>query len=93
MHKADLSSLAIVMKMKIIINLWRLPHERTTFKTNYPEYPALLVGGEVGVGGLEGRGGGRVERKWKKVEDKGDNEGRETQIGQNNNILVGHSVA
>ena len=29
-----------------------------------------------------------MERKWKREEDKGDNEGRETQIGQNN-ILVG----
>ena len=33
-------------------------------------------------------GGGGVERKWKGEADKGDNEGRETQIGQNN-ILVG----
>ena len=33
-------------------------------------------------------GGGWVERKCKKEEDKGDNEGRETRIGQNN-ILVG----
>ena len=38
------------------------------------------------VGGFGG--GGRVERKWKRVADKGDNEGRETQIGQND-ILVG----
>ena len=29
-----------------------------------------------------------MERKWKRVADKGDNEGRETQIGQND-ILVG----
>ena len=29
-----------------------------------------------------------VERKWKREADKGDNEGRETQIGQSN-ILVG----
>ena len=27
-------------------------------------------------------GGGGLERKWKREEDKGDNEGRETQIGQ-----------
>ena len=27
-------------------------------------------------------GGGRVERKWKRVAEKGDNEGRETQIGK-----------
>ena len=32
-----------------------------------------------------------VERKWKRVAEKGDNEGRETQIGQNN-ILVGRFV-
>ena len=38
-------SAAIVIKMKIIINLWRLQHERATFNTNYLEYPALLVGG------------------------------------------------
>ena len=88
MHKAGLSSLAIVIKIKLIINLWRLQHERTTFNTNRPEYPAFLVWGEVGVGGLEGGGGGGVERKCKKEEDKGDNEGRETRIGQNN-ILVG----
>ena len=37
-------------------------------------------------GGVGGVGG--VERKWKRVAEKGDNEGRETQIGQNN-ILVG----
>ena len=41
-----------------------------------------------GRGGGFGGGGG-VERKWKRVAEKGDNEGRETQIGQNN-ILVGH---
>ena len=35
-----------------------------------------------------GRGGG-VKRKLKWEADKGDNEGRETKIGQNN-ILVGH---
>ena len=29
-----------------------------------------------------------VERKWKRVAEKGHTEGRETQIGQNN-ILVG----
>ena len=40
-----------------------------------------------GRGGGFGGGGG-VERKWKRVAEKGDNEGRETQIGQNN-ILVG----
>ena len=33
-------------------------------------------------------GGGGAERNWKRVAEKGDNEGRETQIGQNN-ILVG----
>ena len=33
-------------------------------------------------------GGGGVERKWKRVAEKGDNEGREAQIYQNN-ILVG----
>ena len=33
-----------------------------------------------------GAGGGG--RKWKRDADKGDNEGRETQIGQNN-IVVG----
>ena len=32
--------------------------------------------------------GGAVERKWKREAGKGDNEGRETQIGQNN-IPVG----
>ena len=37
------------------------------------------------MGGLEEVG---LERKWKRVAEKGDNEGRETQIGQNN-ILVG----
>ena len=37
-------------------------------------------------GGFEGAEG--VERKWKRVAEKGDNEGGETQIGQNN-ILVG----
>ena len=40
-----------------------------------------------GRGGGFGGGGG-VERKWMRVAEKGDNEGRETQIGQNN-ILVG----
>ena len=34
-----------------------------------------------------GEGGGG-ERKWKREAEKRDNEGRETQIGQNN-ILVG----
>ena len=77
MYKVGLSSLAILIKMKIINNLWRLQHERSTFNTNYPEYPALLVWGGVGV-----------ERKWKRVAENGDNEGREKQIGQNN-ILVG----
>ena len=38
-----------------------------------------------------GGGGGAVEKKWKREADKGDNEGRETQIGQNN-ILVGRSA-
>ena len=85
MYKAGLSSLAIIIKMKIIINLWRLQHERSTFNTNYPEYPALFVWGGVGVRVLGA--GGRVERKWKRDADKGDNEGREAQIGQNN-ILV-----
>ena len=33
-------------------------------------------------------GGGGVERKWKRVAEKGDNEGRDKQIGQNK-ILVG----
>ena len=33
-------------------------------------------------------GAGGLERKWKRVAEKGGNEGRETQIGQNN-ILVG----
>ena len=37
------------------------------------------------MGGLERGGGG----KWKSGAKKGDNEGRETQIGQNN-ILVRH---
>ena len=32
------------------------------------------------MGGLEGGGGG-LERKWKREAEKGDNEGRETQIG------------
>ena len=43
-----------------------------------------------GGGGLGGGGGGGrcTERKWKREAEKGDNEGRETQIGQNN-ILVG----
>ena len=40
-----------------------------------------------GRGGGVGGGGG-VEKKWKREAEKGDNEGRETQIGQNN-ILVG----
>ena len=40
-----------------------------------------------GVGGGGGVGG--VKRKLKREADKGDNEGREKQIGQNN-ILVGH---
>ena len=40
-----------------------------------------------GRGGGVGGGGG-VERKWKRVAEKGDNEGRETQMGSNN-ILVG----
>ena len=31
------------------------------------------------MGGLEGAGG--VERNWKREAEKGDNEGRETQIG------------
>ena len=42
--------------------------------------------GGVGVGG---GGGGGLKRELKREADKGDNEGRETQIGQNN-ILVGH---
>ena len=42
---------------------------------------------EEGYGGRFGGGGG-VERKWKRVAEKGDNEGRETKIGQNS-ILVG----
>ena len=37
------------------------------------------------------RGGGGLERKWTRVAEKGDNEGRERQIGQNN-ILVGRFV-
>ena len=41
-----------------------------------------------GRGGGVGGGGG-VERKWKRVAEKGDNEGGEKQIGQNN-ILLGH---
>ena len=86
MYKAGLSSLAIVIEKKIIINLWRLQHERSTFNTNYPKYPALLVWGGGRGGGFEGGGG--VERKWKRVAEKGDNEGKETQIAQNN-ILVG----
>ena len=49
MHKAGLHSLAILIKMKIIINLWLLQHERSTFNTNYPEYLALLVWGGVGI--------------------------------------------
>ena len=40
-----------------------------------------------GRGGGFGGGGG-VETKWKRVAEKGDNEGRETLIGQNN-ILGG----
>ena len=87
MHKAGLCSLAIMIKMKIIINLWRLQHERSTLNTNnYPEYPALLVWGGVGVRVSFGEGG--EERKWKREAEKRDNEARETQIGQNN-ILVG----
>ena len=35
---------------------------------------------EEGWGGGFGGGGG-VERKWKREAEKGDNEGRETQIG------------
>ena len=70
MHKAGLSSLAIVIKMKIIINLWRLQHERSTFNTNYPEYPALLVWGGVGVVGgrevEESSGKGRQRRAGEK---------------------------
>ena len=85
MHKAGLSLLAILIKMKIIINLWRLQHERSTFNTNYPEYPALLLWRGVGVGGWRrGRGGKEVQES----SGKRDNEGRETQIGENN-ILVG----
>ena len=41
-------------------------------------------------GGVVGGGGG-VKRKLKWEADKGDNEGRETEIGKNN-ILVGHFV-
>ena len=72
--------------MKMIINLWRLQHERSTFNTDYPEYPALIAWGGVGVGGLEE--GGEVKRNWRREAEKGDNEGRETQIGWKN-ILVG----
>ena len=89
MYKVGLSSLAIIIKMKIIINLWRLQHEKSLFNTNYPGYPALLVWGAVGV--MVFFLGGAVEKKWKREADKGDNEGRETQIGQNN-ILVGRSA-
>ena len=39
----------------------------------------------------KGRVGRVVVRKWKREAEKGDNEGRETQIGQNN-ILVGRFV-
>ena len=46
----------------------------TTFNTNYPE--CVGKGRGRGVGG-----GGGVERKWKREAEKGDNEGRETQIG------------
>ena len=56
---------------------------------NYPEYPAFACG-RRGRGGGFGSGGG-VERKWKRVAEKEDNEGRKTQIGQNN-ILVGRFV-
>ena len=91
MYKADLSSLAIVIKMKIIINLWCLQHERSIFNMNYPEYPALLVWGGVVVVGGGGEWGRVVVRKWKREAEKGDNEERETQIGQNN-ILVGRFV-
>ena len=45
-----------------------------------------------GGGGGGGGGWGRVVvRKWKREAEKGDNEERETQIGQNN-ILVGRFV-
>ena len=37
-------------KNEIIINLWRLQHERSTFNTNDPKYPALLVLGGEGMG-------------------------------------------
>ena len=48
----------------------------TTFNTNYPE--CVRKGRGRGFGG---GGGGGVERKWKREAEKGDNEGRETQIG------------
>ena len=57
--------------MKIIINLWRLQHLTQIIQN---------VWGRVGGGGLDGEGGG-LERKWKREAEKGDNEGRETQIG------------
>ena len=47
----------------------------TTFNTNYPE--CVRKGRGRGVGW----GGGGLERKWKREAEKGDNEGRETQIG------------
>ena len=43
----------------------------TTLNTNYPECV------RKGRGGF----GGGVERKWKREAEKGDNEGRATQIG------------
>ena len=43
------------------------------------------------MGGGGGKGERVVVRKWKREAENGDNEGRETQIGQNN-ILVGRFV-